>query len=199
VPFHQSSKLLANPAAVFSLLLTVGVPVVSAAAQEHSVNPQAATFKAFVDRVNEYVELQKKADDGLPKLGPTNEPSKVEAYQSALSARVKLARPNARPGDIFGDAAPLFREIIRKDAEARRAKDKKASMEEVPAKDPLKVNSSYPEKSPLATVPPLILANLPRLPEGVEYRFMGRDFVLRDVKANLIVDFINDAAAPIKK
>jgi hypothetical protein len=42
------------------------------------------------------------------------------------------------------------------------------------------VNAIYPEKAALATVPPLILVNLPRLPDGLEYRFMGRDLILRD-------------------
>jgi hypothetical protein len=72
-------------------------------------------------------------------------------------------------------------------------------MEEVPPSDPPRVNALYPEKAPLATVPPLILGNLPRLPEGVEYRFMGRDFVLRDVKANLVVDYINEAVPDSKR
>jgi hypothetical protein len=36
----------------------------------------------------------------------------------------------------------------------------------------------------------MLLDVLPRLPEELEYRFVGRDLILRDVKANLIVDFI---------
>ena len=50
------------------------------------------------------------------------------------------------------------------------------------------MNADYPETAALATVPPLILARLPRLPDGLEYRFMGRDLILRDTNANLIVD-----------
>jgi len=88
--------------------------------------------------------------------------------------------------------------VIQQDAEERSRKDKKAAMEEVPPYDPPKVNASYPEKAPLATVPPLLLNNLQRLPDGLEYRFMGRDLILRDVKTNLIVDFINEAV-PVSK
>jgi hypothetical protein len=55
------------------------------------------------------------------------------------------------------------------------------------------VNADYPEAAALATVPPLILTRLPRLPDGLEYRFMGRDLILRDTRANLIVDLIPDA------
>ena len=39
----------------------------------------------------------------------------------------------------------------------------------------------------------VILRNLPKLPEGVEYRIIGRNLILRDVKANMIVDYIPNA------
>ena len=39
-------------------------------------------------------------------------------------------------------------------------------------------------------MPPKLLLRLPRLPEEVEYRFLGRHLILRDVGANVIVDFI---------
>jgi hypothetical protein len=163
------------------------------------VNPQAATIKAFLDRVDDYLTLQKTAADGLPPLAPTDDPSKMDARQRALAARIRLARPNAKPGDVFGDVATIVRDAIQQDASNRPVRDQRAAMGEVPPRDPPRVNAGYPEKSPLATVPPLLLAKLPRLPEGVEYRFMGRDLVLRDVHANLIVDFVDGAAAPIKK
>jgi PAS domain S-box-containing protein len=72
-------------------------------------------------------------------------------------------------------------------------------MQEVPAQSPPAVNAIYPEKAGLATVPPLILVNLPRLPDGLEYRFMGRDLILRDRDANIIVDFVPGAVPAIKR
>jgi hypothetical protein len=60
------------------------------------------------------------------------------------------------------------------------------------------VNAEYPEKAPLATLPPLILNRLQRLPEGLEYRFLGRDLILHDAKANLIVDFVHEAVPTIR-
>ena len=46
---------------------------------------------------------------------------------------------------------------------------------------------------PLATTPANLLANLPQLPMDVEYRIVGRHLLLRDVDANIIVDFIYNA------
>mgnify|MGYP006375434595 CR=1 FL=1 len=34
---------------------------------------------------------------------------------------------------------------------------------------------------------------LPPLPEGLEYRFVGRHLIIRDVAANIVVDVLRDA------
>jgi hypothetical protein len=164
---------------------------------QEKVNPHGAQVKAFLERADDYVKLQKKAADGLPKQSTTDEPSKLEAYQAALSARMKLARPGAKPGDIFGDATPMFRSIIRADAADRTRKEARNASKDVPKRKPLRVNETYPETAPVATVPPLLLGELPPLPEGLEYRLMGDDLILRDTKANLVADFIRGAAAPM--
>jgi hypothetical protein len=39
-------------------------------------------------------------------------------------------------------------------------------------------------------VPPHILAVLPRLPDDIEYRFLGRHLILLDTRANVILDRI---------
>jgi hypothetical protein len=57
----------------------------------------------------------------------------------------------------------------------------------------IKVNASYPDSAPLMTVPPDILAALPKLPEDLEYRFVAKHMILLDVRANLIVDYVLNA------
>ena len=47
--------------------------------------PRPPRVKGFLDRVNEYVALQKKVDDGLPKLSGNDDPSKIEAHQAAMA------------------------------------------------------------------------------------------------------------------
>jgi hypothetical protein len=70
-------------------------------------------------------------------------------------------------------------------------------MQEVPTRTAPRVNANYPETAALATVPPLILQRLQRLPDGVEYRFMGRNLILRDTRANLIVDVLPEAVPTV--
>jgi hypothetical protein len=55
------------------------------------------------------------------------------------------------------------------------------------------VNAAYPDSAPLSTVPPTLLLRLPKLPKEVEFRFVGRDLVLYDAYADLIVDFVPNA------
>ena len=66
-------------------------------------------------------------------------------------------------------------------------------MEENPGPIKLQVNGQYPDNVPLSTMPPQVLAAMPRLAEDLEYRFIGRRLILLDVHANVIVDYIEDA------
>ena len=42
----------------------------------------------------------------------------------------------------------------------------------------LAVNSRYPDEVPLSTMPPQVLAMLPKLPDDLEYRFIGTRLIL---------------------
>jgi len=57
----------------------------------------------------------------------------------------------------------------------------------------LQINQSYPEDVPLQSTPPTLLLNLPQLPDGLEYRLLDRELVLRDTQANIIVDYVPNA------
>ena len=58
------------------------------------------------------------------------------------------------------------------------------------------VNAAYPDGLPLQSMPPSLLLNLPQLSKELEYRFVGRELILRDAPANLIVDVIPDLSIP---
>ena len=57
----------------------------------------------------------------------------------------------------------------------------------------LTVNGDYPEQLPRTTIPPTLLLKLPQLPPELAYRIIGRDFVLQDLEARVVVDFIAGA------
>jgi hypothetical protein len=164
---------------------------------QERVNPQAEAMSHFTERVNTYLSLQKKVEGKLTSQKETNDPERIKVHVTNLANGIRAARPDARPGDIFDGVSEQFRQMIHEDAKDRSVRDAFATMQEVPKKTMPKVNADYPETAALATVPPLILKRLPRLPDGVEYRFMGRDLILRDTKANVIVDFLHEAVPTV--
>jgi len=192
---------LASNSPLFAQAPTTTLPRTASAALEEdgSTTTRDDALKGFMKRVNDYTSLKKTLAGDLAKI-KTTDPSmgQLAKHEDTLAARIMAARKDAKRGDIFGDAAPYFKRIIERDAQTRGVRDAYATMQEVPGNSPPTVNALYPEKAALATVPPLILVNLPRLPDGLEYRFMGRDLILRDREANVIIDFIPGAVPIIK-
>jgi len=143
----------------------------------------------FEQRVAAYVALHERVAVTVPATS-TDDPATLRARRQKLADGIRRARPNAAPGEIFTPAVvPYFRRIVKSDLKARTSGETDAALEEVPHV-PFKIHDPYPENAPLATVPALLLARMPRLPEQVEYRFISRHLILLDVGANLIVDYI---------
>ena len=55
-----------------------------------------------------------------------------------------------------------------------------------------RINRRYPPGLPRATMPSPMLAKLPPIPAELEYRFLGRSFLLVDARANLVIDVLED-------
>jgi hypothetical protein len=158
-------------------------------------------FKEFFDRVRAYVKIHDAADARVPSLKDTSDPQQVSGREKALADEIRIERAGAHQGDVFSPSAAMeVKRVVAEDFNGRSASAQKAILVEVPMKVPPAINTDYPTTLPLATVPPSLLLKLPTLPEQLEYRFLGRHLILRDVKANLIVDFIPDAvpAAPAR-
>jgi hypothetical protein len=63
-------------------------------------------------------------------------------------------------------------------------------MDDGPGEFDVDINETYKKKYSLATMSPKLLLLLPDLPKDLEYRFVGRHLVLRDARANIIIDEI---------
>jgi hypothetical protein len=190
---------MANPGRIGAPLLLVLAltPAVftQEPAQDSRVNPQAKILQDFQSGIEEYMEVHKAAAKQVPKLKETEDPAKIKSVQDALAAGIRAARPNARQGEIFTpEIARHLRGLMSPEVKgARGAETKQAINDEQPASIRLKVNAHYPDDEPLPTVPPNLLASLPKLPEELEYRVVRNHLILRDIPANLIVDFIPNA------
>jgi hypothetical protein len=85
----------------------------------------------------------------------------------------------------------VFKRLLR--PEAKQQATKEAMKEDKPQVLSFKVNGPYPDKQPVGTVPPNVLAALPQLPKDIEYRFIDKHLILRDARANLIIDYVLNA------
>ncbi len=173
-------------------------PVAEAATQD-GVNSRAAVLQDFKAGVDKYVEIHKEAADGAAELEETEDPAEIAKSQAALAGRIRTARANAKQGDIFtAEVRHAFRSLLAPEMKGEEGRDTKTAMTDdapAPAATPFKVNAKYPEGQPLPTVPANVLLNLPKLPEPLEYRIIGKHLVLLDSDADIIVDFIPNAIA----
>jgi hypothetical protein len=159
------------------------------------VNPDAQALAAFLDRVNEYVKLHKKLEDSLPHLPKEATPQQIDKNQRALGQMIHDARKDAKRGDLFTpESQVVIKKLLAKVFGGPDGAALKASiMDENPGVPKIVVNERYPDAVPLSTIPPQVLEGLPKLPEEMEFRFVGNTLVLMDVHAHIIADFIPDA------
>jgi hypothetical protein len=171
----------------------VAVVVLTAPAfGQQGVNPRAEVIGEFTARVKEYMDTRQKAVSAFQPLKPDANQAEIAERERALGQAIRTARAGAKPGDVFTPpAARLFRDATKADFRQRSAKRKQLRLDELPHFRPV-VNQTYPSEWPLQTFPPTLLANLPKLPPELEYRFVDNGLILRDTKANIVVDFILD-------
>jgi hypothetical protein len=178
-----------------ALLAALAVPLGAAQAPV-----QAPDFKVeiwgdaltdFSARLSAYAELRERLQQGLPPLVVTARPEEILAAEEALAARIRLARAGAKRGEIF---APKIRDAFRRAlASVMTLGMCEAIRDDNPGEFSYDVNGTYPKRQPHSTVPPTVLGVLPRLPDDVMYRFLDRDLILHDTRANIILDRIDDA------
>jgi hypothetical protein len=165
-------------------------------AQEKPVNPRATALADFQARLEQYLELRASLAGKLKPLSVTAESAELSARQESLAAAMRTARRNAKRGDLIpAGVAEQIGRTIAADLKRRRADVEKATLADVPDRQPV-INKTYPAPEALPTVPPLLLANLPRLPDNLQYRYYGRSVVLLDGDLEIIVDYIPNVLPP---
>jgi hypothetical protein len=140
----------------------------------------------FNMRVSSYVDLRSELEKEVPALTVTNDPAEIRITVRALAKKIRVARATAKQGDIFTPViSARFRKALLLEMDAGTWA---AIMDDNPGEVSAPINASYPEGKTVSTVPPNILAALPKLPEDIEYRFLGRHLILFDTRASVIID-----------
>jgi hypothetical protein len=164
------------------------------AAQVHP--PASPDIGDFQKRVANYLKVRKSAASPVPALKATDSPEKIRDHERDLALSIRARRPGAAQGDIFTTAiAAEFRRIMKAALSGPGAdRIKKSMSDSQPSPLPqIAVDAAYPSDAPVQSMPPSLLRQLPALPRELEYRAVGRTLILRDIEANLIVDYLNEA------
>jgi hypothetical protein len=169
----------------------------STTGQPPRVNADAFTSVQFIKRIEDYVALHKKLEATLPPRPEHPTPQQIDDHARALSRLIAEARPRAKQGDMLPSETRSYlrRQIARSLSGPDAMAVRQSISEDNPGRVRLQINGRYPDGVPLTTMPAAVLAELPRLPEDVEYRFIADRLILLDVHAQLVVDFM-DAAIP---
>lgn len=158
---------------------------------EFNVEVLGSKVAEFTTRIDAYSQLRRSLEIGLPPLAVTDNANDIVRAENLLADRIRRARAGANRGDIFNEETRrAFRQLLRPVINAGTCD---AIRDDNPGEFSYSVNATYPKDRPLSTVPPSILEALPRLPEDVWYRFLRRDLILHDSRANVILDRIDDA------
>jgi hypothetical protein len=184
--------------ALLSALLCMCLAAQAPVQNSTAVNQDGLLVGDFQKQVNEYVKIHKKAEQGVPPLKKTDSAHIINEHRRLLATNIRAARPDAKQGAIFSpDVSRLFKRLIAKAYQSADPAKLTASLRhDEPVREVrVQVNAAYPEGVPLQTTPPSLLLTLPQLPPALDYRIVGRNLILRDTEANIIVDYI-PAAIP---
>lgn len=175
------------------VVLLLFLPASAHPAAQKRANPDAAVMSDFMKHVNEYAALHRKLEGTLPKLPKRATPAEVDRHERALGKLIQQQRAGAKQGDIFTPAMQrLVRRLLVPVFQGPGGSQIKTEITDNEYKGDVKlvVDGRYPDEVPLSTMPPQVLEVLPKLPEGLEYRFVRTSLILYDPHAHIIPDFI---------
>jgi hypothetical protein len=180
-------------------------------APPQNVRMDEDVLEEFAEGIQKYVKLHHELTARIPAAEPTWSAQQIADRQKQLTVAIQNARRDKKQGNIFKpEVERAFRHVLTEEfsgpegpailhevlssgnPQTEGVPQQKNPRNETRKSVPLRVNAYYPDDAPLSSVPPTLLLKLPALPEEVRYRFVGRNLILRDTEANVILDFLRD-------
>jgi hypothetical protein len=184
-------RLVSAVVVLFSLL----IPAISAG-QVFRTSQDHAALQQWTLNLEAYLALREQAAQAVPSLRASASPREILARSAALASEIRARRSRAQAGELFTfEVRRTFRKLIGRvitDHQVIVADLLAEIHQEMLANSAPVVNERFPWL--LCTeVPPRLLAALPVLPEELQYRFFGRDLLLFDIDASLVIDILPEA------
>ena len=148
----------------------------------------------FARRVDDYMKLHEKLQRQGAQQKQRDDIAENLISRQALAMRIRFARHDARPGDLF---TPPIAMALRRALDPRlrglaALSTRESIREDAPEVFVLVVNGDYPSGASRPTMPGNVLKILPPLPMGLEYRIVDTHLILIDLDANIVVDYVLD-------
>jgi hypothetical protein len=189
---HTTTRL--NLAAVIAATLVTGA---SGGAQGPSIDVTSQAVAAFDRSTSDYASLHRRLEEPIGSIRLGMSVDAINRHIQLLATAIRVERADAQAGAFF--TAALATELR---ARVQRALDEHGytaadvlAHGRVPGVDyarvRLQVNDTFPWVLGVAMLPGVIDA-LPALPPELQYRIVGRELVLIDVHAMVIVDILTN-------
>ncbi len=148
----------------------------------------------FRRRADAYMALHEKLQKKGTRQQKRDDIGENLVSEQALAMRIRFARHDARPGDLFTPPiAMALRRAMDPELRGFAALGARESIrDDAPEVFVLAVNADYPAGAARSTMPGNVLKILPPLPMGLEYRIVDTHLVLMDRDANIVVDYVLD-------
>ena len=183
-----------NRTRVLAIVVTLVALAVSASGAAQPAPGLNEGLKEFQRQLDLYLKLREELSRKLKPLSLTPSADELSARQTALANAISSARQGAKHGNLVNPAvAAHITRIVTADFRRRNPAAENAALKEVPRAPRPVINKAYPADAALPTVPPLLLADLPRLPDNLQYRFFGRHIAILDGDVQIIIDYVADA------
>jgi hypothetical protein len=159
--------------------------------------PFRTALQRYVDqtqpvRKDAAVQAERVPDKAAAESGAEQS---LRARQSALAEALRTKiRPGAERGNLVSPEVGAA--VVRQIETVFRSPKRELLMDELAEQNDTPARSATPKiNQPLEAprVPPRLIEVLPPLPKQLEYDFVGRTLVIRDVDADVVVDFVPNA------
>ncbi len=176
-------------------------PTTVPAQTDPTFEPLKTSLQAYVDQTQAF---RKQAAQDAEKVPGKDTPGagaeqSVRTRQNSLAdaLRTKL-RASAKQGDIL--TPPMAAAITHQIADVFNTPRRQLILDDLAEQNSTPALTKTPElNQPLDAprVPPRLMEVLPPLPKQLEYDFVGRTLILRDVDADVVIDYLPNAIPEI--
>jgi len=172
-------------------------PTTIPAVESSVLEPFRTALKTYVDQTQPFRKEAAAKGDAVPNQTSTDTSAEaIRLRQRTLVDAIQVkVRPEAKPGDVLSAAvADLIRRQLAEAFSGPKADIIRDGLQDQnEGFSPASIALAPNQVVAVPRVPPVLLETLPQLPEQVEFGFSGRALILRDVDADVVVDFVLDA------